>query len=94
MRDAASTATEHASYGYTTVGDAGLRVLQAIARTTYRSAYIASYGVVYTTVFVAQSVLLLDNPVTRGLYDGGAAERKALRVARADHNRVRRTAHK
>ena len=86
MRDAASTASEHAAGVYEAIGDAGPRALQAIARGTYAGAYVLSYGVVYTTVFLAQSLMLLDNPLTRGTYDGGAAARRAVRTARAGQN--------
>src|SRR5208283_4048161 len=93
MRDAASTASEHAAGVYEAIGDAGPRALQAIARGTYTGAYVLSYGVVYTTVFLAQSLMLLDNPLTRGTYDGGAAARRAVRTARAEQNAVDADAH-
>ncbi|HXZ14801.1 MAG TPA: hypothetical protein VEH77_02295 [Roseiarcus sp.] len=85
MRDAASTASEHVANVQAAVSDAGPRALHAIARGTYTSAYVVSYGVVYTTVFLAQSLMLVDNPLTRGVYDGGAAARRDARTARAGH---------
>jgi hypothetical protein len=88
MRDAASTATEHAANVQTAVSDAGPRALNAIARGTYTSAYVVSYGLVYTTVFLAQSLMLLDNPLTRGFYDGGAAARRDVETARAGQDSV------
>jgi hypothetical protein len=89
MRDAASTAGEHVASMQAAVSDAGPRALHAIARGTYTGAYVVSYGVVYTTVFLAQSLMLLDNPLTRGMYDGGAAARKAARTARAGRESLR-----
>lgn len=83
MRDAASTASEHVTSMQAAVNDAGPRALHAIARGTYTSAYVVSYGVVYTTVFLAQSLMLLDNPLTRGVYEGGAAARRDVRTRTA-----------
>ena len=83
MRDAASTASEHVSGMQAAMSDAGPRALHAIARGTYTGAYVVSYGVVYTTVFLAQSLMLLDNPLTRGVYDGGAAARRDVRIRAA-----------
>jgi type IV secretory pathway TrbL component len=78
MRDAASTASEHAARVRATVGDAGPRALRAIARTTYVSAYVVSYGVVYGAVFIAQA-LPQENALMHGLRDGAIAARDALR---------------
>ena len=85
MRDAASTATGHASDVYAAAGGTAPAALRAISHATYTTACVASYGV----VFLAQSLMLLDNPLARGLYDGGAAARKAARNGRVNGNSAR-----
>jgi hypothetical protein len=47
-------------------------MLQTVSRMVYSGSYALAYGVVYATVFVAQS-LPQDNPVMHGLRDGGGA---------------------
>jgi hypothetical protein len=78
MRDAASMATNHAAKLRTAIGDAGPQVLRSVSRVTYSTVYMLSYGIVYTSVLLAQS-LPRENPVMHGLYDGGVAARDALR---------------
>jgi len=76
MRDAAKTASAHASEHAARVREsgagAGPKALEAISRTGYMGSYVLAYGVVYATVFVAQS-LPQDNAVARGFRDGGRA---------------------
>jgi hypothetical protein len=47
-------------------------MLQTISRMIYSGSYALAYGVVYATVFVAQS-LPQENPVMHGFRDGGQA---------------------
>jgi hypothetical protein len=47
-------------------------MLQTMSRMIYSGSYALAYGIVYATVFVAQS-LPQDNPVMHGLRDGGGA---------------------
>src|SRR6266478_10183857 len=72
MRDAAATASDHAAKVRQSAGEAGPQALEAISRMAYSGAYVLAYGVVYATVFVARS-LPQENPVMRGLGDGGRA---------------------
>jgi hypothetical protein len=72
MRDAAATASEHAAMARQSVNDAGPKALEAISHMVYTGSYVFAYGVVYAAVFVAQS-LPQENPVIRGLRDGGRA---------------------
>jgi hypothetical protein len=55
-----------------TAAQTGPDMLQTISRMIYSGSYALAYGVVYATVFVAQS-LPQDNPVMHGLSDGGRA---------------------
>ena len=72
MRDAAATASDHAAKVQRSASEAGPKALEAISRMAYTGAYVLAYGVVYATVFVAQS-LPQENPVMRGFSDGGQA---------------------
>jgi len=72
MRDAAATASDHAAKVKESAGEAGTAALESISRVVYTSSYVLAYGIVYATVFVAQS-LPQENPVMRGLRDGGRA---------------------
>jgi hypothetical protein len=72
MRDAATTASEHAVKVKQSASEAGATALESIARMVYTGSYVLAYGVVYATVFVAQS-LPQENPIMQGLRDGGRA---------------------
>jgi hypothetical protein len=80
MRDAAATASEHAAGVRRSASEAGPMVLGAISRLTYTGAYALAYGVVYASVFVAQS-LPQENPVMHGFRDGGQAAMDELSAA-------------
>ena len=47
-------------------------MLQTMSRMIYSGSYALAYGIVYATVFVAQS-LPQENPVMHGFRDGGRA---------------------
>jgi hypothetical protein len=47
-------------------------MLQTMSRLIYSGSYALAYGVVYATVFIAQS-LPQENPVMHGFRDGGRA---------------------
>ena len=72
MRDAASTASEHAAQVKQTAGEVGSNALHSLSRMTYTGSYILAYGVVYAAVFIAQS-LPQENPIMHGFRDGGRA---------------------
>jgi hypothetical protein len=72
MRDAATTASEHAVKVKETASVAGATALESISQMLYTGSYVLAYGVVYAAVFVAQS-LPQENPIMRGLRDGGRA---------------------
>jgi hypothetical protein len=72
MRDAAKTASEHTATVRESASEIGPKALETISRMAYTSSYVLAYGIVYATVFVAQS-LPHDNAVMRGLRDGGRA---------------------
>ena len=72
MRDAASTASEHAAQVKQTAGEVGSSALHSLSRMTYTGSYILAYGVVYAAVFIAQS-LPQENPIMHGFRDGGRA---------------------
>jgi hypothetical protein len=72
MREAAATASEHANTERQPANETGPKTLEAISRAVYTGSYVLAYGVVYAAVFVAQS-LPQENPVMRGLRDGGRA---------------------
>jgi hypothetical protein len=52
--------------------EAGPKALEAISHAVYTGSYVLAYGIVYATVFIAQS-LPQDNRVMNGLRDGGQA---------------------
>jgi hypothetical protein len=72
MRDAAATASDHATKVRQSASEAGPKALEAISRIAYTGAFVVAYGVVYATVFVAQS-LPRENAVMRGFGDGAQA---------------------
>jgi hypothetical protein len=72
MRDAATMASEHATKVKQSASEAGPKALEAISHAVYTSTYVLACGVVYATVFIAQS-LPQENPVMSGLRDGGRA---------------------
>jgi len=72
MRDAASAAPEHAAKVQQSASEAGPKALETISQMFYTGSYVLAYGIVYATVFVAQS-LPEENPIMRGFRDGGRA---------------------
>src|SRR5215469_1837493 len=52
--------------------EGGSDMLQTMSRMIYSGSYALAYGIVYATVFVAQS-LPQENPVMHGFHDGGRA---------------------
>jgi hypothetical protein len=72
MRDAATTASEHAAKVKQSASEAAPKALEAISRMFYTGSYVLAYGVVYGTVFVARS-LPQENSVMHGFRDGGQA---------------------
>ena len=72
MRDAASTATEHAAQVKQSAGEIGSGALESMSRMTYTGSYFLAYGITYAAVFIAQS-LPQENPVMQGFRDGGRA---------------------
>jgi phage tail tape-measure protein len=79
MRDAAATATEHAAKVRETVSEVGPVALRSLSKLTYTSAYVASYGVTYAAVFLANA-LPAENAFSRGVADGARAAKDALEV--------------
>jgi hypothetical protein len=77
MRDAATTASEHAAKVKESASDAGASALESISRLVYTGSYVLAYGIVYAAVFVAQS-LPQENPIVKGFRDGGQAARDEL----------------
>ena len=72
MRDAATTASEHAAKVKESASEAGSTALESMSRMVYTGSYVLAYGVVYATVFVARS-LPQENPIMQGFRDGGRA---------------------
>jgi len=72
MRDAATTASEHAAKVKESASESGSTALESMSRMVYTGSYVLAYGVVYATVFVARS-LPQENPIMRGFRDGGRA---------------------
>ena len=72
MRDAATTASEHAVKVKASASEAGASALESISRMVYTGSYVLANGVVYAAVFAAQS-LPQENPIMRGFQDGGRA---------------------
>ena len=72
MREAATTASEHAANVKQSASEAGPKALETISRMVYTGPYVLAYGVVYATVFIAQS-LPQENPVMQGFREGRQA---------------------
>jgi hypothetical protein len=70
--DGARTVSEHAAEAQDTASEVGYDALQTMSRLVYAGSYALAYGVVYATVFIAQS-LPQENPVMHGFRDGGQA---------------------
>ncbi len=77
MRDAATTASEHAAKLKESASNAGATALESVSRAVYTGSYVLAYGIVYAAVFVAQS-LPQENPIVKGFRDGGQAARDEL----------------
>ena len=71
-RDGAKAVSEPAAEMPDTESEAGYSALQTMSRMIYTGCYALAYGVVYATVFIAQS-LPQENPVMHGFRDGGQA---------------------
>jgi hypothetical protein len=71
-RDSTKTVSESAAEVPDTDSEAGYSALQSMSRMIYTGCYALAYGVVYATVFIAQS-LPQENPVVHGFRDGGQA---------------------
>jgi len=72
MRDAATTASEHAAIVKQSASEAGASALESLSRMAYTTSYVLAYGIVFATVYVAQS-LPQDNSIMKGFRDGGQA---------------------
>jgi hypothetical protein len=72
MRVPTATASQHAAQVKQAAGEAGPKPLDTMSQLFHTGSYVLAYGVVYATVFVAQS-LPQDNPIMRGFRDGGKA---------------------
>jgi hypothetical protein len=72
VRGGAGRVSEPAAEAPDTASEAGNSALQTISRMIYTGSYALAYGVVYATVFIAQS-LPQENPVMHGFRDGGQA---------------------
>jgi hypothetical protein len=77
---AGSTAVERAPEAVAAPSEVGSTALRTMSRMIYVSSYAVAYGIVYATVFVAQS-LPQDNPVMHGFRDGGQAAMDELSQA-------------
>jgi hypothetical protein len=77
MRDAATTASEHAAKVKESASEMGATALESISRMVYTGSYVLAYGTVYAAVFVARS-LPEENPIMHGFRDGGQAARDEL----------------
>jgi hypothetical protein len=71
-RDGARTVSKRAAKAQDMASEAGYSTLQPMSRMVYTGSYALAYGVVYATVFVAQS-LPQENPIMHGFRDGGRA---------------------
>ena len=80
MRDAAATASDNAAQVKQAASETGPKALETVSQMFYTGSYVLAYGVVYATVFVAQS-LPQDNPIMRGFRDGGKAAVEELDAA-------------
>ena len=72
MRDAATTASEHAVKVKESASEMGAPALESISRMLYTGSYVMAYGIVYAAVFAARS-LPQENPIMRGFQNGGRA---------------------
>jgi len=72
VRGGARTVSEPAAEAPDTASEAGNSALQTMSRMIYTGSYALAYGVVYATVFIAQS-LPQENPIMHGFRDGGQA---------------------
>jgi hypothetical protein len=81
MQEAAATASEHAAKVRSAVGKIAPATIQGASRLAYTGPYFLAYGVVYATVFLAQS-LPQENPVMKGFHDGAQAATDALKANR------------
>ena len=79
-REGARTVSEAAAKVEDTASEAGSNALQTISRMIYTGSYALAYGVVYATLFIAQS-LPQENPIMHGLRDGGRAAMDELGAA-------------
>jgi hypothetical protein len=70
-KDVAGNTSGHVASTEAAAGG-GSDTLQTISRMIYSGSYALAYGIVYATVFVAQS-LPQENPVMHGFHDGGGA---------------------
>ena len=71
-KNAAGRASEPAAATAAAPDETGADMLQSISRMIFSGSYALAYGIVYATVFVAQS-LPQENPVMDGFRDGGSA---------------------
>jgi hypothetical protein len=71
-RGGARTVSKRAAKAQDMASEAGYSTLQTMSRMVYTGSYALAYGVVYATVFVAQS-LPQENPIMHGFRDGGRA---------------------
>jgi len=72
MREAATTASDQAAEVKQAASEAGPKALETVSQMFYTGSYVLAYGIVYATVFVAQS-LPQESPIMRGFRDGGKA---------------------
>jgi len=70
-KDVAGNTSEHVA-STEAPAENGSDMLQTMSRMIYSGSYALAYGIVYATVFVAQS-LPQENPVMHGFRDGGRA---------------------
>jgi hypothetical protein len=70
MREAATTACQHAVQAKQAASDAGATALETIPQMLYTGSYVLAHGVVHATVFLAQW-LPQENSIVRGFRDGG-----------------------
>jgi|SRR5436190_1729033 len=72
VRDSARTVSGPVAEAQDMASETGYSVLETTSRMLYTGSYALAYGVVYATVFIAQS-LPQNNPVMHGFRDGGQA---------------------
>jgi hypothetical protein len=76
VRDASKAAAVQAAGVKNAISEMGL--MRSVARITYTSAYVLSFGIVYPAVFVAQWI---PQPVKDGFGDGARAAMDSLNAA-------------